>query len=178
MTGFIHDTTIIILQFIEQHQIWAIPIVFVLAFCESLAFISLLVPATIILIGAGTIIGAGALSFFPVFLSSSAGAFVGDLVSYWLGKHYHEQILKLWPLCKNPRLISKGEQFFLKYGALGVFIGRFFGPLRAIVPLIAGIMCMPSFSFFIANVTSAFVWSFVILAPGLFGIHWLASVFG
>lgn len=178
MTTLIYDTARLIIHFIEQNQIWAIPLVFFLAFCESLAFISLLIPATIILIGVGTIVGAGALSFTPIFLSSACGAFFGDLVSYLLGKHYHTKILTMWPLSRHPRLINKGKKFFLKHGTFGVFVGRFFGPLRAIVPLIAGTMSMPSFAFFIANVTSAFVWAFVILAPGTFGIHWLAEVFG
>lgn len=178
MFSFIHDATLTALYFVQQHQSWAIPIVFILAFCESLAFISLLVPATVILIGVGTLVGAGALPFFWIWFSSSLGAILGDAVSYYLGKHYHTQILRLWPLCNNPKLIEKGEQFFHKYGAVGVFIGRFFGPLRAIVPLIAGIMLMPNLIFTFANVTSALLWSFVILAPGVYGIQWMADVFG
>jgi len=36
--------------------------------------------------------------------------------------------------------------------------GRFFGPLRASVPLAAGIFEMPYWQFQIANFVSAFVW--------------------
>src|SRR3954469_19365437 len=39
------------LEFVRAHQIWAPFIVAGLAFCESLAFLSLLVPATVILVG-------------------------------------------------------------------------------------------------------------------------------
>ena len=48
------DTT---LDLVKNHQEWAVPIVFLLAFGESLAFISLLIPATIILWGIGALIG-------------------------------------------------------------------------------------------------------------------------
>jgi membrane protein DedA with SNARE-associated domain len=47
-----------------------------------------------------------------------------------------------------------------------VFAGRFFGPARAVIPLIAGIFAMPIVLFQAVNVASAFLWAFVLLAPG------------
>jgi membrane protein DedA with SNARE-associated domain len=58
----------------------------------------------------------------------------------------------------------------------GIFIGRFFGPLRASVPLIAGIAEMPYWSFQIANFTSAFVWAWMLLMFGDFGFGVLAGL--
>ena len=58
-----------------------------------------------------------------------------------------------------------------KWGVLGIFIGRFFGPLRASVPLIAGILEMPYWMFQFANFTSAFVWAYVLLFFGDFGFN-------
>ena len=174
----LQEITQTIMQFIEHHQVWALPIIFLLAFGESLAIISLLVPATAILLGAGALIGGGAISFVPVLIAASAGAVFGDLLSYWLGKHYHQQVIASWPLNKHPKLVYRAEQFFQRYGTLGVFIGRFFGPLRAIVPLIAGTMHMPTTKFNRANIASAPVWAFVLLAPGAFGVPWLETLFG
>ena len=53
-----------------------------------------------------------------------------------------------------------------RWGVLAIFIGRFFGPLRASVPLVAGIFRMPSLQFQIANFTSAFVWAAALLTLG------------
>ena len=53
-----------------------------------------------------------------------------------------------------------------KWGMPGIFIGRFFGPLRAAVPLIAGIFEMPYWRFQLANFTSAFVWAATLLTIG------------
>ena len=53
-----------------------------------------------------------------------------------------------------------------KWGILAIFIGRFFGPLRASVPLVAGIFEMPYWRFQFANFTSAFVWAGVLLVFG------------
>jgi membrane protein DedA with SNARE-associated domain len=41
-------------------------------------------------------------------------------------------------------------------GLLGIFVGRFSGPLRASVPLIAGILNMPYLPFQIANFSQHF----------------------
>jgi membrane protein DedA with SNARE-associated domain len=56
-----------------------------------------------------------------------------------------------------------------------VAIGRFSGPLRATVPLAAGIFEMPWLEFQIANVLSAFLWAGVLLAPGTLGVAWMLS---
>ena len=52
------------------------------------------------------------------------------------------------------------------WGVAAVFIGRFFGPLRASVPLAAGIFRMPYWHFQLANFTSAFLWAGVLLGIG------------
>ena len=53
-----------------------------------------------------------------------------------------------------------------KWGVVGIFIGRFFGPLRASGPLIAGIFEMPFWQFQIANFISAFIWAATLLTIG------------
>ena len=162
-----------VLDFVRNHQAWAAPIVFVLAFGESLAFISLLLPATAILFATGGLIGAAGIPFWPIWSAAAVGAFLGDWVSYWFGIHYHRQIAHMWPLSRNPQMLERGEAFFRRWGTASVFFGRFFGPLRCVMPLVAGICEMPKLAFQVANVTSAIVWATGILLPGAFGMAWL-----
>lgn len=164
------------LELVKAHQEWAVPIVFLLAFGESLAFVSLLIPATIILWGIGALIGAAGLEFWPLWAGAAMGAMLGDWLSYWLGYHYHAQIAGAWPLRKHPEMIERGHRMFERYGILAVFFGRFFGPLRAIVPLIAGATTMPLIPFQLANVASALLWAAVVLAPGAFGAEFVQGV--
>ena len=156
----------IIIEFVKTHEGWAPLVVFLLAFGESLAFISLLLPAWAALIGIGTIIMAGGINFWPIWIAASLGAAMGDWLSYWIGRKLEYTVQHIWPLSKHPDLIPKGEAFMKKWGAAGIFIGRFFGPLRASVPLIAGIFEMPFWRFQIANFSSAFVWAAVLLTTG------------
>jgi membrane protein DedA with SNARE-associated domain len=84
-------------------------------------------------------------------------------------------------LSRHPQLIPKGEAFITRWGALGIFIGRFSGPLRASVPLVAGVFAMPYWRFQAANFTSAFVWAAVLLTLGdvtSTTIKWLAKAMG
>jgi hypothetical protein len=64
---------------------------------------------------------------------------LGDWVSYWFGYRYKEQVAQMWPLSRYPEILPRGEAFVKKWGVPSIFIGRFFGPLRASVPLAAGI---------------------------------------
>jgi membrane protein DedA with SNARE-associated domain len=164
------------IDFIRLHQAWAAPIVFALAFAESLAFVSLLVPAWGILVGIGALIGTSGISFWPIWVAASIGAAMGDWLSYWIGQKVGPAVAHMWPLSKHPEMLPRGEGFIKKWGVLGIFIGRFFGPLRAAVPLVAGIFHMPYWPFQFANFTSAFVWAWVLLTTGDIGakiIQWL-----
>jgi membrane protein DedA with SNARE-associated domain len=164
--GQLQDYTNQIIEFVRTHEAWAAPVVGALAFAESLAFISLLVPAWSVLVLMGGVIGETGISFWPILVAGAVGAALGDWLSYWIGIKVGPAVAKVWPLSRNPTLIPRGERFILRWGAPGIFIGRFFGPLRAAVPLVAGIFLMPWWRFQIANFVSAFVWVAVLLTVG------------
>lgn len=154
------------IAFARDNAVWAPPIVFVLAFGESLAFISLLMPAWGALVAIGALIGTSGISFWPVWIAAALGAAFGDWLSYWIGLKLEYSVQHIWPLSRHPNLIPRGEAFMKTWGVPGIFIGRFFGPLRASVPLIAGIFEMPFWRFQLANFSSAFVWAAVLLTLG------------
>ena len=167
-----------LVDFVVRHQAWAAPVVFALAFAESLAFISLLVPAWGALVLIGTIVQAGGLNFWPIWIAGSLGAAFGDWLSYWIGCKLESTVQHIWPLSKYPEMIPRGEAFIRKWGALGIFIGRFSGPLRASVPLVAGIFEMPFWRFQLANWVSAFVWAGVLLTLGDITAKGFRMIFG
>jgi membrane protein DedA with SNARE-associated domain len=154
------------LDFISAHSGWAFPVMFVTSFGESFAFVSLLFPGTSILIVAGTLMSTNSLPFWPVLAGAVIGAVLGDSVSFWLGHRYGGAIGRVWPFTRNPNLLPNGIRFFARHGGKSVFIGRFFGPVRAVIPLVAGIMRMPRGRFWFANVTSALVWAPMLLFAG------------
>lgn len=160
-----------VLAFVQGHAAWAPLIVAVLCFAESLAVVSFFVPATVILVGIGALIGASGISFWPVWVGAVIGAILGDWLSYWVGFHFKAEARHVWPLSRYPDFVERATHFCEKWGAWGVFIGRFSGPLRAFVPLAAGIFAMPAVLFQVANVASAMLWGFLLLAPGAVGMR-------
>jgi len=170
-----------ITDFVRVHQVWAAPVVFALCFAESLVFISLLIPAWAALVGIGALIGASGLSFWPIWIAGAIGAAFGDWLSYWIGLKLENRVYHMWPLSQHPDIIPKGEAFIRKWGALAIFIGRFSGPLRASVPLIAGVFAMPYWRFQFANFSSAFVWAAVLLTLGditSITLQWIVRMIG
>ena len=160
------DFTRAMADFVRDHQAWAAPLVLLLACGESLAFISLLIPAWGALVASGALIGASGISFWPLCFAGGIGAALGDWVSYWVGFKYKERVAQMWPLSRYPEILVRGEAFVKKWGVPSIFIGRFFGPLRASVPLAAGIFEMPYLRFQIANFVSALVWAAALLLFG------------
>src|ERR1700676_1969482 len=155
-----------LIELIKAHQSWAIVIMFITAFGESFAFLSLLFPGTTLLIAAGTLMKSGTLPFVPVMVGTIVGAVLGDTVSYWIGRKFGGGIARLWAFSRNPDVFPGGIRFFEGHGGKSVTVGRFFGPIRAVIPLAAGIMHMPRGRFWIANVASALVWAPMLLLVG------------
>jgi undecaprenyl-diphosphatase len=125
-----------------------------------------LFPGTTLLIAAGVLMKSGTLPYLPVLLGACIGAVLGDSISYWIGRRFGMGIGRLWPFSRNPDLLPNGIGFFERHGGKSVFIGRFFGPIRAVIPLAAGIMLMARGRFWVANVASALVWAPMLLLVG------------
>jgi len=147
------------LGFIKSYPEWALFVIGLTAFGESFVFLSLLFPGTAILIAAGTLVSEGVLKPFPTITAGIIGAVLGDAVSFWLGGKFGPALAALWPFRNHPERLARGVRFFERFGSSSVFIGRFFGPLRAVVPLVAGMMRMPAMRFYAANILSALVWA-------------------
>jgi len=159
-----------VIEFVRVNHAWAAPVVFTLAFLESIAFFSLIVPAWAALVGIGALITVSGLDFWSIWVAAAVGAALGDWVSYWVGLKLEHSVAKIWPLSRYPDLLPKGEAFIRRWGVFAIVIGRFFGPLRASVPLVAGIFAMPFWPFQIANFGSAFLWAGILLSPGALGL--------
>lgn len=163
-------------DFIARNQMWAGVLLGVITFLESLAVVGAFVPATGLLIAAGGLIAAGVLDPYNVFLGCLAGAVLGDAVSYWLGRRLGVRFLRRPIFQPHRRRIAWTRLYCRRYGVMSIFVGRFFGPLRAFVPVMMGILGMRERSFQLANVGSGVVWVLAMLAPGYFAARGLAQL--
>src|SRR5215469_11210169 len=167
MHQFVHACV----AFIKLHSVWAGPVMFVVTFGESFVGLSFIFPGTTIMVIAGTLARwpfnpHGVLSVWPLMIGGILGAVLGDAISFWLGRRFGHYLEKHWYFVRYPDVLPRGYRFFERYGTASVFVGRFFGPVRAAIPLVAGIMEMPWRQFWIANIGSALIWAPALLLVG------------
>ncbi|OOZ38107.1 hypothetical protein BOW53_16540 [Solemya pervernicosa gill symbiont] len=159
-----------LLDWLTAHPGWAGLIVFLIACSESLAIVGLIVPGAFLLFAIGTLVGLQILPLWPTLAWTAAGAIIGDGISFWLGRHYHMRLKVIWPFRNHPRLLARGISFFHRHGGKSILIGRFVGPVRPIIPAVAGMLNMPTQRFLTINVLSALAWAPAYILPGtLFG---------
>jgi membrane protein DedA with SNARE-associated domain len=154
--------------FLRENRDLAGPILGVIAFGESLVLVGLFFPATAIMLITGGLLQNGILDPVPIIAWSILGASLGDMVTYWIGRWIGPSVVHHWPLNRDREAVARARLFFRRFGFLSIFIGRFLGPVRPTIPLVAGIMRMRHITFQIANVTSAMVWVPFMLLPGYF----------
>lgn len=159
------------IDWIVHHPHWAAAAVFIASLAESLVVVGLFIPGTLVMFGVGTLVAVGALELWPTLAWAAAGAIAGDGIGYWLGRRYRERLRCAWPLRRYPRLVAGGEAFFCRYGGMSVLLGRFIGPVRPMIPAVAGMLGMPPLRFFAANILSALAWAPAYVFPGVvFGV--------
>lgn len=168
-----------VVTFVREHESWAAPVAFLVAFGESFCFFSLLLPGTAILVGVSGLLAASGVEshiLMPAIIAAALGGSLGYATSYWIGRYFKDSIRGIWPFSTHPHLIEQGENFFEKYGAFGVFLGHFFGPVRAVIPVVAGMFAMRQLPFQIANVASAIIWSAGVIAPSFYVVTFKTEI--
>lgn len=161
--------TAAVMQFVTAHHA-ALPwLAGLLAAAETTAFLSVLIPATALLMGVGAAVSTGALPFLPVWAGAAAGAVVGSTFSWWLGRRYGNRLVAAWPLRGHADLVDRTRALFGRWGLLAVPAGHFIGPLRPVVFLFAGMSGMGFWRFQAVNVAGAVAWAFAIPKAGELG---------
>lgn len=141
--------------------------IFTVAMLESLLIVGVLVPGALVMLSIGALIAIGVLDFWTTMFWAVAGAIAGDGFSFWLGYYFKDSIRRRWPFSKWDRTFEQGQRFFERHGGKSIVFGRFIGPMRAIVPTIAGMMNMSPLRFTIINVLSALAWAPAYILPGM-----------
>ncbi|MDP3704287.1 MAG: VTT domain-containing protein [Legionellaceae bacterium] len=160
-----------ITTWLQANPSWGLLLTVLISCAESLAIIGSIIPGSLTMTAIGMLAGSGVMRLDLILCAASLGALAGDGISYTLGYVFSDRLTQIWPFRRYPGLLQYGKDFFLRHGGKSVLIGRFIGPLRAIIPVIAGMMHMPRLHFFFANLFSAVGWALLYVMPGyLIGI--------
>ncbi len=142
-----------------------------LAALETAAFVGLFVPGELGMLVGGYIAYRQHAGLLGMMVAATVGAIIGDNIGYQLGRRFG-------PAVKRSRLVrrvgeerwARAEQYLALRGGRAVFLGRFIGVLRALVPALAGASRMPYRRFAMWSALGALLW-----APSIIYIGYLAG---
>lgn len=141
---------------------------------ECIPFAGSFFPGGTLIFIAGFLAAHGYIKVSDLFIFATIGAALGDYAGYLLGRWGRPWLEKKQII--KPELIAKGEDFFKRYGNQGIFWGRFFGPLRSVVPFTAGAARMKQRNFIFWNILGALGWSFFNISLGYFSGNIIATL--
>lgn len=153
-------------QWLSANPGWVAAAVFLTSLLESLAMAGLLVPGVAILFAVALLAGKAGIPASEILVWGAAGAILGDGASFWLGRRLRGRLHGVWPFRRYPEMIRRAERMFVRHGGKSVVIGRFVGPVRPVIPMVAGAFNMPARRFGVVNVASALAWAPAYLLPG------------
>jgi len=156
-----------LVDFVHAHSHYTHIAIFLLALSEAIPVLGTVVPGSTLIVGISALATSANANPWILLIAATAGAIIGDGLSFWLGQRYHREILNSWPLNKYPQLIARSESFVTQYGAASVFLARFAAVVRAFVPLVSGILRMSPRQFYAANILSALAWAPAHIFPGV-----------
>jgi len=151
---------------ITAHPLAAGAVVFLIAFCDALVIVGMVVPALPLLFAVGALIGLGHVNGPYALLAATLGAFCGDGLSFWIGRRWGAQLRQRWPFSRYPQWLDRGESMFRRRGVQSIFVARFVGAVRPFVPAIAGMLHMPLRRYALPSLIACLLWSALFLAPG------------
>lgn len=158
-----------VILWLQQNPEWVAWGLFLSAFVESFAIIGIFIPGVVLLIGISGLAAAVDMHPFYVLIIVYSSSCIADITSFLIGIRLDKKISSVWPFKSNPNWLRKGQDFFRDYGILGVFVGRFIGPIRPVMPLTAGTMGMKFKHFLSVDLFSGLIWAPLYSLPGYYG---------
>ena len=172
--------TLAFLESLKNNHLLLYSLVFVVAFLESFAFLGEFVPGAVFSVGSGYLASKGIINIYITIASAVLGAVFADVVSFYLAIWFYDDFKDKAILKKHNKIIGKGVEFFKKHGGKSVFLGRFVGALRPLVPFLAGVFKMNRYEFLFWAITSGILWGILYVGVGyFFGSQWkyISSIF-
>ena len=161
------------LESLKNNQLIVYGLVFAVSFLESFAFLGEFVPGAVFSVGSGYLASKGILNIYITIASTVLGAVLADIASFYLAILFYEDFKNKAIFKRQEKIIERGVEFFRRYGGVSVFLGRFVGALRPIVPFLAGVFRMSRVQFLFWAITSGILWGIAYVGVGyFFGSEW------
>jgi len=163
MQGYFSD----ILPSIQSLGLWGYWVIGLFAFGEALVLTSVFAPGTVIVVLGGALVAQGLYDFGDMIWFVAIGTILGAEASFRIGAKGASLFQEGRRVFSSAHL-ERGKRFFAKYGAPSIVMGHFFGPLRPVLPVVAGLADFSRRRFFLWNVTGGFAYAVILVSVGYF----------
>lgn len=152
---------------VAQSLAYSLIAVLLVAFLESLALVGLLLPGTVMMVTLGALIGNGQLGLYPAWAAGLIGCLSGDWISYFIGRRF-KQPLHNWSFLKRHQTLLRRTEYALhRHPMATVIVGRFVGPTRPLIPMVAGMLGLAARRFAVPNIIGCTIWPPCYFLPGI-----------
>ena len=156
---------------------WLYALLFLVIFAETGLVVFPFLPGDSLLFVAGTVVAGagGALNIHVLALLLMAAAILGDSVNYGIGRYIGPKVFEHESRWIRREHLERTQQFYDRYGAVTIIIGRFVPIVRTFAPFLAGVAGMHYRRFLAYNVVGGILWIGSLTYAGyLFGnIPWV-----
>jgi membrane protein DedA with SNARE-associated domain len=139
-------------------------------------FIGTFLEGEAILVTAGFFAARGYLHVAPVTIVAFAGAYIGHVFWFWLGRAHGVRLLDRFPSMK--RHFGKSVRVFERYGPAAIVITQWIYGLRITCAVIIGMSRISLMTFLLYEAVSCAVWAIAITALGYYFGRMIESVLG
>ena len=142
----------------------------VLGFAAAADVLLPLIPSETIVITASVLAAQGDLLIWGIVPVVALGAFVGDNLSYWLGRKIGDPTAdRLFADEKGQARLLWAEEALRRRGAILIGVGRFIPGGRTVTTFAAGTLEMPYRQFLVADAVAASLWALYVSMLGYLG---------
>jgi membrane protein DedA with SNARE-associated domain len=161
------------MDFMEQAFLWlktlspvvVLAMVFLIAYIENIFPPS---PSDMLLVVAGTLIGAGKISFAPALTMATLGSVLGFMTAYVFGRYFEQRFVSgRYHRYLPVNGIHQVERLFNRFGYGVIVANRFLAGTRAIVSVFAGMSKMNLLATTLLSAVSAALWNSILLYLGI-----------
>jgi len=147
------------------------PVTYLIVFGAAATDVLLpVIPSETIVLAAAVLAGQGDLLIWLIVPAAAVGAFLGDNVSYWLGRKVGDPVARRF--FRGEKALSRlawAERAIRSRGSFLIVIGRFIPGGRTATTFAAGTLEMDYRRFLVADASAAVIWAVYISMLGYIG---------
>lgn len=154
--------------FTQHYGLWVYALLFIIIFAETGLVVTPFLPGDSLIFVTGALAGSGHINWPSAVIVFVAGAILGNLSNYEIGRALGPRVFTSQSRWLNRRHLEEAHAFFTRHGGITIVVARFLPIIRTFVPFVAGIGQMQRPLYALYTVAGAALWVISVFVVGAF----------